>query len=186
VFATVLLDVAVLTLSAGWAAGWSASATGIATTGTGSWGLVATQSLGTPTSKPLTLSYLVPVVGGPSPQYLTVVNTGSAALTGGSYHVDVSGGGLLSATTVALTACVGATWNGGTCSGTKQTLGTWSASSSQAVASTVVPTAPGGRLSVQAAVGGSGIVGGTITAVVSVKVSAGQPRQIRAATAKLV
>jgi hypothetical protein len=184
----VLLSVAALTATAGWAGGWSATAAGSTSVSTGRWALVATQATGTPGTGALALTYLVPVVGGPPPQYFDLVNTGSSPLTGATYGVGVAGGGLLSATTVTLTACVGARWNTtfNTCAGTKRVLGTWSASSSAPIASSVVAASPGDRLNVQASVGGSGIVGGFIKATISLKVSAGQPRQIPVAGGRLV
>lgn len=88
--------------------------------GSASWGAAGATASGSPaTGTPFVLSWnLVTLL--PSSQYFRVVNTGSLDLTGETYTSVASGG-----PTVALTACVGATWNAvaGTCGGTQVSLG---------------------------------------------------------------
>ncbi|MGN6473475.1 MAG: hypothetical protein ACTHK4_07485, partial [Mycobacteriales bacterium] len=89
-------------------------ATRTQTVGSASWGAAGSTTSGSPTiGSPFVLSWtLVNLL--PTSQYFKVVNTGSLDLTAQTYTTTNSGG-----PTVALTACVGATWNAvlGTCGG---------------------------------------------------------------------
>lgn len=88
--------------------------------GSASWGAAGSTTSGSPTiGTPFVLSWnLIQLL--PTSQYFKVVNTGSLDLSAESYTTVNSGG-----PTVALTACVGATWNTvlGTCAGSQVSLG---------------------------------------------------------------
>ncbi|HWC35257.1 MAG TPA: hypothetical protein VG650_10560 [Mycobacteriales bacterium] len=88
--------------------------------GSASWGAAGATTNGSPTlGTPFVLNWsLITLL--PTSQYFKVVNTGTLDLTGETYTSVASGG-----PTVALTACVGATWNAGlgTCAGSQVSLG---------------------------------------------------------------
>ena len=175
---------AVLPIASAAAAVQAAGAAGSESVGSGTWGVVPTQSTSTPPpTGPLTLSATNNTV-----QYFKVVNTGNISIAGMSYVVTISGG---TKTALALTACSVAWTQGGagSCSGTPTPIATWSeqsplpngdATNGSAVVSTAVPVTAGATLFLRAtptsAVGGAG---NTFTITTTVK--SASARQIRAA-----
>lgn len=135
-----------------------------------SWSAVLADSTGAvQTGKPLTVSWGVLDT---APRYATVRNSGTAALSGQTYTVTVTGG-LLPAG-VRLDACAGGSWSAttGTCSGTVVAL----ADSGSGATAAARALAAGDQLSLRIALSGSGV---TTTATVGVAVSRAQ---VRAAT----
>jgi hypothetical protein len=126
--------------------------------GSASWGAAGATTSGSPTlGTPFVLSWNLVTLSVAS-QYFRVVNTGTLNLTGETYTTVVSGG-----PTVALTACVGATWNStlGTCGGTQVSLG----SSATGATTTTTAIANGSSLSVRAQTGGVLSLGSYTTSV---------------------
>lgn len=161
----------------------AASGTGSSTAGSGSWGVVPTQS-GTfpPTAGALTL-----IATASSAQYFQVANTGNVTITAMTYTVTVASGQGTTYPNVKLTACSVA-WSGGSCGGSKTAVATWSQASSPpsgdvtsgtAVNSTAVPSNNGNYLYLQALPGN--ITTGAIF-VINAAVASGPSRQIRNAT----
>lgn len=145
------------------AAGLAGAASGGSQVGTAVWAALPTQAAGPPyPTGPLTLTFTGP--GQPAPQYFSVVNVGTIALTGASYTATASGKSIAT-----LSACVGGTWNQttGSCNGGRVSILTG--------ASTVAPAAPGSALVVQCAVK---VKGGT-PVTVSVSVSVDNATDIR-------
>jgi hypothetical protein len=148
----------------------------------GTFAVIPTTAAGTPAAGALTLTYGTLA---PPPQYFDAVNTGTLTLTATSYGVAVSGGGVLGAPSIALSACVGGTWNTtlATCTGGVATaLGSWTSASSTPIASTATPAAVGARLNIKATLSNGGVLGANTVAVITTTVSSGSPRQVRAAT----
>lgn len=162
-------------------AGLAGRGTGTEATSSGSFAVIPTTLATTPPPGPLVLTYAA--VALPAAQYFDAVNTGSVDLVAASYAVAVSGGGATGNPSVTLTACTGGSWNviSGACSGTPVTIGTWTSASSAAVSSTAVPAAPAARLGIKASVTGGGLLTAITIATVSISVSSGPTRQIRAA-----
>jgi hypothetical protein len=147
----------------------------------GTFAVIATTAAGTPPAGALTLTYGTVL---PPPQYFDAVNTGTLVLTATSYSVVVSGGGVLGAPSIALSACVGGTWDTtlGTCSGAATAIGSWTSASSAAIASSAAPLAAAARLGIKATLTNGGVLGANTIAVITTTVSSSGPRQIRAAT----
>jgi hypothetical protein len=168
----------------GSAASLGATGFGITQASSGSWGIVpTTSSSGTPADGSLTLNYSPSGFLDPPPQYFNAYDSGTIALAGSTYDVDVSGVSLLGTSTLTLTACLGAIWNTtlGTCGGTLEVIGSWTPQTSGTdISTSAVPASSGGRLSIQAAVTGDLVLSGTLIATVSISVSS-SPRQIRQA-----
>jgi hypothetical protein len=180
--ATVLLGmlVAASTHASPALAGLAGRAQGTEVVGSAAFAVVPTQlPSGLPPSGSLPLTFAVGAL--PLPQYFSAVNTGSIDITAASYGVDVTGGG--GSTAVTVTACVDASWNQvtGTCAGTTVVIGSWTSASSAPVSSTAVPTSAGSRLSLKVTVSGGSLLSATV-ATISISVSSGPTRQIRAAT----
>jgi hypothetical protein len=152
-------------------AGEKGKTTNTETVGSASWGAAGATTSGSPTTgTPFVLSWnLVTLL--PTSQYFKVVNTGSLALTAETYTTVNSGG-----PTVALTACVGATWNAalGTCGGTQVSLG--QSGGGAATASTAISS--GASLSVRAQTTGVLSLGSFTTSVTVTTVRS----QVRAGT----
>jgi hypothetical protein len=147
----------------------------------GTFAIIATTAAGTPPAGALTLTYGTLL---PPPQYFDAVSTGTLTLTAASYGVAVSGGGAYGAPSIALTACVGGTWDPllGTCTGGVATaLGSWTSASSATVASSAAPATAGSRLNIKATLSNGGVLGASTVAVITTTVSS-SPRQVRAAT----
>lgn len=146
----------------------------------GTFAVIPTTLATTPPPGPLVLTY--PAGLTPGPQYFDAVNTGSIDLVGASYGVALSSALPLGGITLTLTACVGFPWDqaAGTCAGTSVVLGSWTAASAAPVDTGTAPGAPGARLSIRAALS-AGLPDAAITATISVSVSSGPTRQIRAA-----
>ncbi len=108
-----------------------------------------------------------------TPRYFTVVNTGSAKLTGTTWTATVTRpGNNGNVPSVRFDACVGATWNASanTCAGTTTVIGTsLDKVGTMSVASAVTAANAGSVLSVRATPDAS--LGQTITAVVSTSVN---------------
>jgi hypothetical protein len=142
--------------------------------------IVPTQlPTGIPTPGSLPLTFAAGTL--PVPQYFSAVNTGTVSITAAGYSVAVTGG--TTGTTVKLEACVGASWDtvAGTCAGTSALIGTWTSGSAAVVSSTTVPAAAAARLSLKSTVTGGSALSVTV-ATISISVSSGPTRQIRAAT----
>jgi hypothetical protein len=147
----------------------------------GTFSVIPTTAAGTPPAGALTLIYGTVL---PPAQYFDAVNTGTLVLTATSYSVVVTGGGVLGAPSIALSACVGGTWNTstGTCSGTATPIGSWTSASSAAIASSAAPLAAAARLGIKATLSNGGVLGANTVAVITTTVSSSGPRQIRTAT----
>ncbi len=163
-------------------AGVSGAATGAQDVSSGSFAVVPTTDPSTPPPGALTLTYAA--ILSPPAQYFDAVNTGSIALVGATYSVAVSGGGLLGDPSITLTACTDGSWDQstGTCSGTEVALGTWSATSTAPADSSAAPAVPGTRLGIRASLSATANLTDVTTATISISVSSGPTRQIRAAT----
>lgn len=133
-----------------------------------SWGAAGAPTSGSPTlGTPFVLNWsLITLL--PTSQYFKVVNTGTLNLTGETYTSVASGG-----PTVALTACVGATWNAGSgsCGGSQVSLGQTGGGAT--TVSTAI--AAGASLSVRAQTTGLLSVG-TFTTSVTVATTRSQVR----------
>ena len=152
-------------------AGAKAKTSNTQTVGSASWGAAGSTTAGSPTTgTPFVLSWNL-ITLFPTSQYFKVVNTGSLNLTAETY-TSVSSGG----PRVALTACVGATWNAGagTCGGSQVSLG--DTSSGATTASTAI--ASGASLSVRAQTTGLLSLGTFTTSVTVTTVRS----QVRAGT----
>ncbi|MEO6205240.1 MAG: hypothetical protein ABIO67_07660 [Mycobacteriales bacterium] len=178
VIAVALLGV-LLFLDPAWAS-LRGDATATESVASGTFAVVPTVLGTTPPPGPLVLTYAA--VLSPPAQYFDAVNTGSIALVGASYAVGLTSLVSIGTNSLTLTACVGGTWNqaAGTCSGTTQSLGSWTSASSAAVASAYAPTSSGSRLGVKATLS-SGVLTAVTVATISVSVSSGPTRQIRVA-----
>lgn len=179
--AAVLLGVAASLPVAVSAADVAGQAQGTQSVASAGWGVVPTTSASSPPPGALTLTYAA--ILSPPAQYFDAVNTGTITLSGASYGVAVSGGGLGSPT-ITLNACANGTWNTvtGLCSGTTVVLGSWTAASAAAVASGTVPAAPASRLGIQAVISAGGSLTALTTAVINISVSSSSPQQIRPPT----
>jgi hypothetical protein len=129
-------------------------------------------------SSPNTVNFPISALVPPPPQYLTVSNTGSLALTGATY--SMTRGGLIVGTAT-IDACVGGTWNESTnaCTGGVVTSVVTSGNTPQSVsASGTYPAAVSGtvrmRVSLSAAI--------SAVASVTLAVSVSRTTQVRAAT----
>jgi hypothetical protein len=123
----------------------------------------------------------------PVPAYLDALNTGTIPLVGMTYAVNLVYAGL-GTPVLTLTACPGGSWNGaGTCSTTPVTVGSWTPGSSATVSvssanlPTCYPASAGSRLALKATISGAALTVAA-TATLSLSVSSGPTRQIRAAT----
>lgn len=123
----------------------------------------------------------------PVPAYLDALNTGTIPLVGLTYGVTLTYAGLGTPVLI-LAGCPGGSWNGlGTCSTAAVTIGTWTPGSTATVAvssanlPTCYPASVGSRLPLKATISGVTLTVGA-TATVSLSVSSGPTRQIRAAT----
>lgn len=146
------------------------SSAGQETVGSGSWGVVATQS----TSSPPPTGPLALTVTNNNPFYFSVVNDGTTSITSITYNVT------LTATNTKLTLAVcSVAWNqggAGTCSGTTTTVDTWikgTAGGGQVVSgtsvnSTTVPAAATAKINLRGTPGGVGGSGTTLTINMSV------------------
>jgi hypothetical protein len=144
----------------------------------GSFGAIpTTTTTGTPGAGALTLVFTDPT---PAAQIFSFYNSGTLPLAATTAAVALSGSGETSTITVTLTACVGATWSGTTCSGTKSTIGSWQQSTSGTTDVFTDSYAAAARVSIEATVTNSGSTG-TLDAVVTLTVTS-SPRQYRAAT----
>ncbi len=157
VVAAAAIAMIVVAATPAWA-GESGKATHTQTLGSGSWGAAGSTTSGSPAiGTPFTLSWnLVTLL--PTSQYFKVVNTGSLDLSGETYTTVNSGG-----PTVALTACVGATWNAGTgtCGGSQVSLG----QSGGGATTTTTAISSGASLSVRAQTTGVLSLGAFTTSV---------------------
>jgi hypothetical protein len=123
----------------------------------------------------------------PVPAYLDALNTGTIPLVGMTYGVNLTYAGL-GTPVLTLAGCPGGTWNGlGTCSTAAVTIGTWTPGSTATVVvssanlPTCYPASVGSRLPLKATISGVTLTVGA-TATLSLSVSSGPTRQIRAAT----
>jgi hypothetical protein len=121
-----------------------------------------------------------------APAYLDALNTGTIPIVGMTYSVSFTYAGLGTAT-LTLSACPGGAWDlAGACSTGAVEVGTWPAGSTTTVAvgasnlPTAYPAAAGARLPLKATVSGLS-AGETAAATVSLSVSSGPTRQVRAA-----
>lgn len=162
-------------------AGVAARAIGTQDVSSGSFAVVPTTDPATPPPGALTLTYAA--ILSPPAQYFDAVNTGSIPLIGATYSVAVSGGGLLGDPSITLAACTGGSWDQstGSCSGTEVALGTWSASATAPADSSAAPAVPGTRLGIKASISATANLTEVTTATISISVSSGPTRQIRAA-----
>jgi hypothetical protein len=151
-----------------WGSTTGKAISGSESVGSGSWGAAGSTTSGSPAlGTPFVLSWnLITLL--PTSQYFKVVNTGSLALTAETYTTTNSGG-----PAVALTACVGATWNAltGSCGGSQVSLG----QSGGGATSASTAIAAGASLSVRAQT--TGILSlGTFTTSVTVTTTRNQAR----------
>jgi hypothetical protein len=143
----------------------------------GSFGAIPTTTTsGTPSAGVLTLVFTDPT---PAAQVFSFYNSGTLPLVATTAAVALSGSAETSTITVTLTACVGATWSGTTCSGTKTTIGSWTQSTSGTTDVFTDGYAAAARVSIEATVANSGSPGTLDTAVTLTVTSS--PRQYRAA-----
>ena len=177
VTAVVLLSVFGM-VTRGALAGFAADATGAQSVSTGSFAVIPTTSATTPPPGPLVLTYAAALT--PPAQYFDAVNTGTIDLVSASYSVALTSLLPLGTNTLTLTACVGAAWTAGTCSGTQQSLGTWTSTTASPATNPPAPTTPGSRLSIKASLD-AGLLNAATVATISVSVSSGPTRQLRAA-----
>lgn len=147
---------------------------------TGTFAVIPTVLPTTPPPGPLVLTYAAALT--PPAQYFDAVNTGTIDLVSASYDVALTALLPLGTNTLTLTACVGGVWNtsDGTCSGTPTGLGSWTATTASPASNPPAPTAPGSRLHIRASLD-VGLINAATVATISVSVSSGPTRQIRAA-----
>lgn len=119
--------------------------------------------------------------------YVDALNTGTIPIVGMTYGVSLTYAGAGSPL-LTLTACPGGSWSGlGTCSTTPVTVGSWAVGSTTTVtvSSTNLPTcypdSAGSRLPLKATISGASLTV-SATATLSLSVSSGPTRQIRAAS----
>lgn len=155
---------------------------GHTTVGSASWGSIPTaSSSGTPAAGALQESFSLPALGNPAAQNFYSYNSGNVNLVATTYTVTVAQSGVIVGTPSATLKACSVTWTT-TCGGTTTTIGTWSGSSGTPTTTTVVATAPGGRLSVQTSITGLvSSLGGTVTVTINTGVTNASPQQIRSA-----
>lgn len=161
-----------------------ATTMGTSTVGSGTWGVVATQSTVSPPPK----TALSLTATNSAPLYFQAVNVGNVALTAMTYSVTIAS---TAATTLTVTACT-LPWTqvgGGLCTGVQSTVATWilsspppagDVSSGSSVSTTQVPATPAGTLYLQATPGSVPLGGATFT--VNTFVSSGPASQLTAPT----
>ncbi len=147
------------------------------------WGSIpTTTSSGTPSAGALVQTFTTSLIGSPGPQNFFSYNSGTVNLVATTYTVTLSQSGVIVGTPSATLKTCTVTWTT-TCGGTSTTINTWTGGAGSPTATTVVPVAPGARLSIQTSISGVGLsLGGTITVTINTGVNSMAPRQIRAAT----
>ena len=147
---------------------------------TGSFAVIPTVLTTTPPPGPLVLTYAAALT--PPAQYFDAVNTGTIDLVSAGYTVALTALLPLGTNTLTLTACVGGVWNtsAGTCSGTQQSLGSWTSTTASPASNPPAPATAGSRLGIRASLN-AGLLNAATVATISISVSSGPTRQIRAA-----
>lgn len=170
-------DAASITATAG-------AALGKTTLGVGAtWGSIpTTTSSGTPPAGALVQTFTTSLLGSPGPQNFFSYNSGTVNLVATTYTVTLTQSGVIVGTPSASLKTCTVTWTT-SCGGTSTTINTWTGTAGNPTATTVVPVAPGARLSIQTSISGVGLsLGGTITVTINTGVNSLTPRQIRTAT----